>query len=151
MTKKRYTLDQLLDFINRFSTENTLSWSVPSLYKRSQVYEVHWIFDRATDKNWYAKKQDDNDWQNLTASELLQLLIDKKSDLTKFELLLLKDVCIQAVCAHYFIEKASDLIGRDKIDAAIQVMAEITKKVEIEKEKTAPKLKLVEVKDEEDL
>lgn len=149
MTKKKYTLDQVLDFVNRFSTENTLSWSIPSLYKKSQVYEVHWIFDRTTDKNWYAKKLDDSDWQNLTASELLQLLIDKKCDLVKFELLLLKDICVQAVCAHYFIEKASDLIGKDKIDAAIQVMAEITKKVEAEKNQ--PKLKLVENSDEEDI
>lgn len=147
MTKKKYTLDQLLDFVNRFSTENTLSWSVPSLYRKTQIYEIHWIFDRATEKNWYVKKQDENDWQNLTASELLQLLIDKKCDLTKFELFLLKDICIQAVCAHYFIEKASDLIGKDKVDAAIQVMAEITKKVEIEK--STPKLKLVEQDDEE--
>lgn len=149
MTKKRYTLDQILDFVNRFSTENTLSWSVPSLYKKNQIYEIHWIFDRGTDKNWYAKKIDDSDWQNLTASELLQLLIDKKCDLVKFELLLLKDICVQAVCAHYFIEKAGDLIGKDKIDAAIQVMAEITKKAETEK--NSPKLKLVEKADEEDI
>jgi len=142
---KKYTIVELVEFINRFSIEQTISWKINHLYKDKINFEVYWIYDKTTLNNWYVKKSDSDDWLNMIGPNLIKYLVEQKADLGKFELQLLKDICIQAVCSHYFVLRASDLIGEDKVNASIDVMLDLMKQKKIEKENTVklPKLKLV--------
>jgi hypothetical protein len=155
---RKYELGDLLEFVNRFSIESSLSWTVPHLYKPKTHFEIYWIYDKTTQLNWYTKKNNDKDWYNMAAQDLLHHLIESQADLSNFELYLLRDICMQAVCSHYFVLKASELIGEDKINASIDVMLDLVEKKkndkEIkklkEKEKKATKLKLVSKKKKDD-
>lgn len=130
-----------MDFLNKFSTEPSLGWTIPHLYDKNTQVEVHWMYDKTTQYNWYLKKKEDEAWNNFPAAEMVTYLIDKKLDLSHFELELLRVICVQAVCSHYYIERASELIGKDKIDSAIKVITEILD--EKKQAKKAPRLKVI--------
>lgn len=136
MTKQlRPTILQLLQFINKFSFERGMQWTIPNVYQQKIIYEICWIHDKTTDLNWYFKEFATNQWHNVTAEDLIHKITTLKLDLVEFEIQLLKDICVQAVCSHLFIEKAAELIGQDKIDSSIQLLKEITeKKSEVEQE-----------------
>jgi len=140
MTKP--TIVQMLEFINRFSTEPVLGWIIPHLYDLEE-YEIQWLYDRSTTLNWYVKQKSADVWNNVTATQLEQYLIDEKADLNHFEFEILKIICVQAVCAHYYVEKAGKLVGKEKIEAAIKLMYEV---LEDKKTTKIPKLRLVKKK-----
>lgn len=131
---KKYTINELLEFVNRFSIESSLSWKIGHLYREEIDFEMYWIYDKSTLSNWYIKKSIDKDWLNMTSTELVKYLVEQKIDLVKFELQLLRDICMQAVCSHYFVLKASELIGEDKVNASIEVMVDLMKQKQLEKE-----------------
>ena len=138
----RRTIEELLDFINRFSYERSLSWEVKHLYEKETVFEIQWIYDRTTDLNFYfykAEKDQDKVWTNTNGDGLMQLLLDEKADLANFELQLLKAIGVQVVCCHYYIERAADLIGADKIEQIVKLIDEIANG----SKKKTPRLKVV--------
>jgi hypothetical protein len=149
MQEEDQTIEGYMNFLNKFSTEPNLGWLVPHLYNKDMEAEIHWLYDRSTLYNWYLKEKDEDTWENLTSEEVVDQLINRKFDLSHFEIELLRVICVQAVCAHYYIERAGELVGKDKIEAAIKAISEILnekKEKKEEKEEKLPKLKLVKKK-----
>lgn len=86
---------------------------------------MQWLFDKTTSFNWYFKKKQEDTWNVCPSAELLQYLIDEKADLGRFEIELLKVICVQAICCHFYIEKANELIGKERVDGAIRLMNQV--------------------------
>jgi len=152
MKKERQSIENLLEFLNKYSTEPNLLWNVPHLYEKEEIL-VQWMYDKTTKLNWYFKLKSAEIWNVSDIRSLMSFLIEKKADLSQFELEVLKIICIQAVCAHYYIEKAGELIGKDKIDSSIEVLREALSRRAIESEsqektlvKKVPRLKLINKK-----
>jgi hypothetical protein len=150
MKKERQPIENLLEFLNRYSTEPGLVWNVSHLYDKEEIL-VQWIYDKTTKLNWYFKLKSEETWTTSDISGLMNFLIAQKADLSQFELEVLKIICIQAVCAHYYIEKAGELIGKDKIDLSIEALKEVLgRKAESDatqqSAKKVPRLKLINKK-----
>jgi hypothetical protein len=114
----RISLENLLDFINKYSTEPGLHWQIPHIYQSETIYEIHWTCDKTTEFNWYLKKNKDEIWSILNLEQLINKTIDEKIDLAIFEHKVLMDICFQAVCCHLFIDKANELLGKENLDRA---------------------------------
>ena len=147
----RRTIEELLEFINRFSYERNLSWDISHLYEDDISFEIQWLYDRSTDMNFYFRKitkDEEKVWTNTTYGGLFQLMQDEKVDLSNFELQLLKSIGVQVVCCHYYMERASDLIGADKVEQIVKLIDEIASKET--KKQPAPRLKVVPRKKKDD-
>ena len=138
MNKKRATILELLDFINKFSFERGLRWSIVNIYQNQISYDICWIHDKATENNWYMKQSDETEWVTYNPTDLINQMNLLKLDMIEFEIQLLKDICVQAVCSHYFIERASELIGKDKIDSSIELLKQFTAEKQQEQEAKTP-------------
>lgn len=154
MKKDRPSIESLLEFLNRFSTEPNLSWTISHLYEKEIEIQIQWMYDKTTKLNWYFKLKSAEIWNVSEIDGLMSFLVAQKADLSQFELDVLKIICVQAVCAHYYIEKAGDLVGRDKIDSSIELLREVldrkAKEVAQESAKKVPRLKLINKKKRKD-
>ena len=106
-----------------------------------------------TRENFYIREKGESAWKNMTAVNLVKFMSTEKVDLVYFEFQLLKVICIQAVCSHCYIERAGELIGKDKIEEAINLITSFTENKDKEKEKkgsSIPRLKLVRRKKKTD-
>lgn len=140
MSKKpqRATIIELLTFLNKSSIEPSLAWVIPDLYNKKIEYELQWIYDRAGEDNFYIRKKDhDEYWKQMTAEDLYTMMTVEKLDLASLEFQLLRVICVQAVCSHYFIERAGDLIGKERIEEAIKLITNFTD-THIDKDQDAP-------------
>ncbi len=151
MTKKaRTSIEDLLRFLNSSSIEPNLAWVIPHLYDNAIEFEILWIYDRDEEYNFnIRKKGESGPWKGMTPQDLVKMMTIEKVDLSNFEFQLLRVICIQAVCSHYYIQRASDLIGEKKIQEAIKLITSFTAEKESEEELTetkVPRLKLVNKK-----
>lgn len=151
-SKKRTSLEELLDFINRSSIEPNLAWTLPHLYDKDREFEVQWIYNALSSDNYYIREKGESSWKTMTGTDLIYLMTTEKIDLIFFEFQLLKIICIQAVCSHYYIERAGDLIGKDKVTEAINLITGFTESPPTKKKKKekVPRLKLVRRKKKKD-
>lgn len=149
-SQKRASIEDLLEFLNSSSIEPNLAWIVPHLYNKKVEYEVLWIYDKTEEFNFHIRQKGQKGaWKGMTASDLVKMMTIEKVDLSNFEFQLLRVICIQAVCSHYYIERSGELIGKEKIEEAIKLITTFTKPEE--KEDTScktkiPRLKLVDRK-----
>lgn len=151
--KERTTLEELLEFLNKSSIEPNLAWTLPHLYEKEREFEVQWIYNALSSANYYFREKGESAWKTVIGKDLISLMKSEKVDLTYFEFQLLKIICIQAVCSHYYIERAGDLIGKDKITEAINLITGFTeekKSSKKSKKSKIPRLKLVRRKKRRD-
>ena len=159
--KPRTSLNDLLTFLNRSSIEPNLAWTIPHLYNKKKEYEIQWIFNLVAEENFYIREKGESAWLNMTSEDLIDYMNIEKLDLIYFEFQLLKVVCIQAVCSHCYIERAGELIGKDKIEEAIKLITSFTEEKENQEDKessedqdkkgsSVPRLKLVRRKKKKD-
>jgi hypothetical protein len=123
---ERVSIEDLLKFLNRCSIEPALIWVLPHLYDKKAQYEVQWSFSKSAEENFHIRKVGEATWTQLSAEELVKILSIEKVDLAHLEFQLLRTICVQAVCSHYYIERASELIGRDRVMAAIKIISEFS-------------------------
>jgi len=154
MKKDKQSIESLLEFLNRFSTESSLSWTVSHLYESEIGFEIQWMYDKTTKLNWYFKTAATEIWNTADVDGLMDFLIKNKADLSQFEIDILKIICLQAVCDYFYIEKAGEMIGKDRIDSSIQLLKEVldqkAEPTEQEVVKKIPRLKLLNKKKKSD-
>jgi hypothetical protein len=136
-------LEEYLNFINKCSIEPTLLWTTKHLYDKS-TYQIKWILDKKQIENFFIKKTEDKEeiWLTFTAKELVDFLNKQKVDLYDFEFQVLKTICIQAVCSHYYIKRAEELVGKDRIETALTMVTSL----KTETKPKIPRLKLIDKK-----
>lgn len=136
-------LEEYLIFINKCSIEPSLQWTGHHLYDKS-TYLIKWILDKKQTENFFIKKTDDKEeiWLAFTAKDLIDFLNNNKIDLYDFEFQILKTICVQAVCSHYYIKRAEELIGRDRVDAALGMITSL----KVDSKPKIPRLKLIDKK-----
>lgn len=120
--KEKATIEELIEFLNRSSIEANMGWEIPHLYNPDKTFELQWIFSSTSTETFYIRITGDDIWLNMSGLELIDFMNDENLDLVYFEFQLLKTICIQAVCSHYYIRQAGDIIGKDKIEDAINLI-----------------------------
>ena len=139
---ERHSLENLLDFIDKYSTESGLQWEIDHLYDINSMFEIHWLFDKTSKMNWYVKKKVDPVWMNVVVEDLLKYLIKEHANLGALEYKILMDICFQTVCSYLYIDKANELLGKENVDAAVDRV----RKLFYEEEKK-PKLRILKTED----
>lgn len=122
--KKKIIIDDLLSFLDRASIEPQLVWNISHLYTKEN-FKIQWIHGSEDGPSFFLQKTGQDEWLNLDEKQLLEVLIKEKANLTEFQFELLKTISIQISCSHYYIEKATELIGKDKVKSIVDMTNKI--------------------------
>lgn len=118
--KKNHTVEELLIFFDTHANEGDCSWEVSSLYKEDEHFDIIWKHSPSTDLSWWVKKNTETEWNVCTSSGLIQYLNKNQGSIRDLEFGVMKDLCIQAVCAQLFYEAAEGVLGKEILDKAME-------------------------------
>lgn len=118
---------QLLEFLDRASIESHIFWKVPHILNPKILFEIQWAQNKESKSSFYFKVSDEDSWREVSAEQLLNLMNKEGADLEYFEMMVKKVILTQSILAHYYIEKAGDLVGPQNIQSAIDMISKVAK------------------------
>jgi hypothetical protein len=118
---------ELLEFLDRASIEPHLFWKIPHILNPKILFDIQWAQGKESKSSFYYKTSDEDAWKEVNAQQLLSSLLKDGADLEYFETMVKKVILTQSILAHYYIEKAGNLVGPQNIQSAIDMISQVAK------------------------
>jgi hypothetical protein len=118
---------ELLKFLDKASIEPHLFWKIPHILNSKILFDIQWVQGKDSKSSFYFKTSDEESWKEVNAEQLLSSLAKEGADLEYFEMMAKKVILTQSILAHYYIEKAGNLVGPQNIQSAIDMISNVAK------------------------